>query len=455
MLVRRLCIALLLVLAALTARADQAEWVSKPIAEAAEKALEMGVEIRHFCPLCGDEAYRREVVADKFTQEVDAPDRFSLFVNGNPVDLAYVYFEKDGKWSNLGMAVGATVDSVPEVLPAELQQTLADFDRVLYRGTIGENLVIFAELSKFDREINGSYYYSHVGQRLNLRGTFDSLGEFTIDETGENDEKTGTFVGKLTEKGAKAEGTWSNADGSKKLPFTLSRIAFHGEDNGAIIVAMQATETHLDFPVLLPSFGPAYNAVNEKVQAILREAFNTHAIAFTTSTAEFAAENETLVSDGEPSQSIYLGDHQVFLANSAAVSILFRVSLYQGGAHDITTSQPINLRLSKAGDTYKAEPIALGELLAPGPDALAKLSARLIQGLKEKNASQVADGTITAFKAEDLAAFTLSPRGIIVYFDPYSVGAYAEGAFDIAVPFADLPDVFNTAAVQALIAPAK
>lgn len=455
MFARRFWIALVLAFAALTAHADQAEWVSKPIAEAAERALDLGVEIRHFCPLCGDKAYRREVVVDKFTSEVDAPDKFSLYVNGNPVDLAYVYFEKDGKWSNLAMAVGATVDSVPDVLPAELQETMADFDRVLFQGTIGEKLVIFAELSKFDHEMNGSYYYSHVGQRLNLRGTFDSLGAFTLDETGENDEKTGTFAGKLTEKGAKAEGTWSNADGSKKLPFTLSRIALHGEDNGAIIIGTEASETHIDFPLLLPGFGPAYGAVNTRVQGILRDTFNTHAIEFITNATEFAAENQAALSDGEPSQSIYVGDHQVFLANSAAVSILFHVSLYQGGAHDITMSKPINLRLSKAGDGYKAEPIALGELLAPGPDALAKLSARLIQALKEKNASQVVDGTTTAFKTEDLSAFTMSPRGITVYFDPYSVASYAEGAFEVAVPFADLPDVFNTAAVQALVAPAK
>ena len=57
--------------------------------------------------------------------------------------------------------------------------------------------------------------------------------------------------------------------------------------------------------------------------------------------------------------------------------------------------------------------------------------------------------------ADDMDTFTLSPKGIKVYFDPYAVGAYAEGPYEVFVPFSALPDVFAMDALKDVTDAAK
>lgn len=440
----------ILALSGAAARADQALWNTEDITNKADKLLEYGLEIRFYCAPCGDKAYRREVIADKETAAVDTPGHFELRINGNGVDLAYVYLEKDGKWVNVGKEVGAEVDSVPEVLPDTVPAGLDDFDRVKYVGTLDGRLSITLELSKYEQGLNGTYYYSHIGQALTITGTIDGVGTFNLDETDNDGNKTGTFIGKLTEQGGRAEGTWATPDGSKSMPFSVKRVALHGEENGGIAVGSQGAETHLDFPVFLPGGSPAYAALNTEIQRTLRSRAMEYTQQFVESAAELGLEVAPQFA-GEYAQTIAVGDHQIRLLNDNLVSLLFLVTLYQGGAHGITTSLPLNLRILKAGEAQKVAPIALSELLAPGDAAWAALSDYVIAALKKKNASLVVEGQIKALKPEELANFTLSPRGITVYFDPYAVASYAEGAFDVFVPFDELASAFNTEAIKALV----
>lgn len=436
------------------AAADQAEWVAKDIATKAAALLDEGAELRHFCPPCGDKAYRKEVAAYTEVQETDSAGQFTVLVNSAPIDLAYVYVEKDGKWSNLGKLVGAKVDSVPEVLPADLPVAMADFDRVKYIGTIDGRLLVSLELSKMGNDVNGTYCYSDVGTMLILTGEADALGAFTLTETDSEANKTGAFTGKLSEGGAKAEGTWSNPDGSKKLPFALKRVALYGDENGSIVAGSQGTETHLDFPVFLAGFGPAYTAVNEGIQNAIRPRFAEYAAQFAATAAELGLDAPHGMDDeGGLGQTISIGDHMILLANEQVVSVLFNVSLFQGGAHGMTLSLPVNLRISKKGEAYQVKPITLSEILKPGPESLTALSDFLLAELKKKNASAVVNGETKAFKMEDLSAFTLSPKGVTFYFDPYAVASYAEGAFQVLVPLADLPAAFAAEALAGVAPP--
>ena len=76
------------------ARADQAEWVAKDIADKAVALLDAGgVELRHFCALCNDKAYRREIVDYTETQETDTAGQFTVLVNSAPIDLAYKFVD--------------------------------------------------------------------------------------------------------------------------------------------------------------------------------------------------------------------------------------------------------------------------------------------------------------------------------------------------------------------------
>lgn len=446
----RLAFPALLCLFSAFAAADQAEWIEPPIADKALKLVEQATEIRHYCPLCDDKVYRPESVAFSEIAETETPGRVQILVNGMPIDLAYVYIEHEGKWSNLGKLAGAAVDSVPEVLPADLPAALPDFDRTKYTGTLEGGLHITMELSKFTADMSGTYYYSHVGQPLFLTGQCDPLGTFTLDENDADGKRTGTFSGKVLDNGARVEGSWLSGDGTKKLSFAARRIALHGDESGSAIAGSQSAETHLDYPVFLSAFGPAYAAVNEAVQAVLRPRFSEYAGQFVSTAAELGLDRATITGDGF-GQSIHIGDSRILLANDQVVSLLFTVYLYQGGAHGMTMSLPLNLRISKAGDGYKAVPMTLASLLKPGAEAPAALSALLIEELKKQNASNVADGAIKAFKPEEMSAFTLSAKGATFYFDPYAVASYAEGGFRVFVPFAGNEAVFDPAVQKDLV----
>ncbi len=430
--------------------ADQAQWVDKPIAEKAKGLIDAALEVRHFCSLCEDKAYRREQVGYTEIVETETAGKFEVLVNSAPIDLAYVYVESDGKWANLGKLSGATVDSVPEILPADLPAGLPDFDRLNYVGLLDGKLMITVELSKYSEDMNGSYYYSHVGTPLYLSGKTDALGTFTLDETDAEGTRTGTFSGKLVEGGAKAEGSWLSGDGAKKLDFKLTRIALHGDESGSLIAGSQGSEVHLDFPVFLPGYGPGYNAVNETVQQVIRKEYAIYATQFATTAAELGLDEPRMMDEGL-GQTISIGDARILLATESIVSLYFYVTLYQGGAHGITNSLPLNLRVKKDGEAWKTSPITLKELLKPGADAEAALSKLLIEELKKKNASSVVDGQITAFKPEEMAAFTLSPKGLTFYFDPYAVASYAEGSFQVLVPFEGNEALFNAESLSGIV----
>lgn len=455
---RPLFIAALLFTTAAT-HADQAEWMTKDIAEKVDKLVDYGMELRHFCPPCGDKAYRHEVVAMKDVQEMDTAGQFSVVINDLPIDLAYTYIEKDGKWSNLGKLAGAKVDSVPDTLPADIGPGLPDFDRMAYVGLIDNKLAVTMQISKNGNELTGTYWYSHVGAPLNLSGETDQLGAFTLNETNDEAKKTGVFSGKLTENAAKMEGTWLSEDGAKKLSFALRRVALYGEENGTLTAGTQGSETHMDFPVFLAAYGPAYAAVNEAIQTAVRARYTEYAAQFASTAAELGLDDATHFGD-DLGQTISVGDHEILLANENVVSVLFTISLYQGGAHGMTMSFPLNLRVSKSGEAYKTKPIALTELLKPGADALKALNTFLLAELKKKEASLVVNGEIKDFKLEDVDNFTLAPKGITVYFDPYAVASYADGPYQVFVPFSEanifsadaLKDIVETAPVAA---PAK
>jgi len=103
--------------------ADQAAWVSR--AEAARALQELaGAEwIRHYCAPCGDKTVRSEAVQSIGLFKVEGENYWEIRVNGKGVDLAYVYFERKGKWRNAAMAAKKKVQDVPKELSDSLLAT--------------------------------------------------------------------------------------------------------------------------------------------------------------------------------------------------------------------------------------------------------------------------------------------------------------------------------------------
>jgi hypothetical protein len=97
------------------ARADQCAWNSKAEADAALRYLQPGVEYLSFCEPCGDSQATKGVV-EHATVGVPAGGEqyFEVSINGEPVDLAYIFVKKDasGQFFNLGKLVGCGATGV-------------------------------------------------------------------------------------------------------------------------------------------------------------------------------------------------------------------------------------------------------------------------------------------------------------------------------------------------------
>ncbi len=112
--------------------ADIAAWVSKADAEKSAAFLKDKKEIRNFCAPCDDKTAPTETVKDVKAAPVKGEtDYWEVSVNGESKDLAYIYYKtEDGKWRNVAVAVGFTIEGV------DLKEEVPEFipDDVLKKG---------------------------------------------------------------------------------------------------------------------------------------------------------------------------------------------------------------------------------------------------------------------------------------------------------------------------------
>lgn len=115
---KKLAVVLVLsLMLSLTAFADQAAYVTKSQAEKAAAFLKSQKQIRHYCAPCDDKGDKIEDVKEVSAAPAGYQDFWEVKVNGDGIDLAYVYFQtKDGKWKNLAKELDIKVDDVPKFL---------------------------------------------------------------------------------------------------------------------------------------------------------------------------------------------------------------------------------------------------------------------------------------------------------------------------------------------------
>ncbi len=96
--------------------ADQAAWIEKSDADKANQTINPGIVLRKFCAPCGDSAWTA-ITVKKVEVKHKGGSNYQVEINGQGIDLAYVYIEKNNRWVNLAIHLGLTVSDVPEFLP--------------------------------------------------------------------------------------------------------------------------------------------------------------------------------------------------------------------------------------------------------------------------------------------------------------------------------------------------
>lgn len=120
-----------LILAATTclawpAWADQCAWVGKEEVTVAFDLIKRGMIVLPYCEPCGDK--RPDPPVHVLTTEIRQQDKhlYSLVINGQEVDLAYLYLQlSDGSYFNVAKLVGCPVEGVTTAFPADWYQQAA------------------------------------------------------------------------------------------------------------------------------------------------------------------------------------------------------------------------------------------------------------------------------------------------------------------------------------------
>ncbi|MCC6694531.1 MAG: DUF3298 and DUF4163 domain-containing protein, partial [Candidatus Hydrogenedentes bacterium] len=182
-----------------------------------------------------------------------------------------------------------------------------------------------------------------------------------------------------------------------------------------------------------PVFGWGGGAKEEALNRMVKEWVDRRISGF------LKEAEEMVVPDFQAEFSIDIGAEVPHFASGGVTSILFYTYTYAGGAHGMTTYDCLNVDLS--GEAPRS--LGLEDLLVSPEIGLAKLSELCLADLKKQEASWVVDGTLASLGKDELAVITISPRGLTFYFEPYAVGSYAEGPYEVTLGFDVVSDVLK------------
>ncbi|HJS24083.1 MAG TPA: DUF3298 domain-containing protein [Pyrinomonadaceae bacterium] len=318
-----------------------------------------------------------------------------------------------------------------------------------FKGSIGSSLDLQMKLVRTGDQLAGSYFYQKIGTRINLRGNVDKDGNLTLEEFDQAGKQTGLFKGLWTVNDGliNLAGNWSKPPGEKgsekKIAFSVHEepIAFTGDVE---IVSKQNKESNkklmyeiaAQYPQLTGGNNPNFEKFNQAARA-----------SVTRKVAGFKKDMQPEAEEEEPRPEGSMGSdlsvtYEVLLAQDDLVSVKFDVSSYfQGAAHPNSYSDVLNY------DLKNGKQLKLSDLFKPGAKFLQTIATYCIADLKKQAqakgllAEEIEKGA--AAKSDNYDSWTITRRGLGIYFDAYQVGPYAAGPQFVLVPYSTLKDLIN------------
>lgn len=290
--------------------------------------------------------------------------------------------------------------------------------RYYYIGAI-QKTPVQIELNFEGKTITG-HYYNKSGELITLKGLRKPDNQVFIREILKNNVSGGSFKGTVTPNLRSWSGYWISNDNKQKAPFKMdavSRYLFEKRKQEGIQITAA-------YPQFLGS-SPATLGLNKLVKT------------------EF---DKQILSLNKEAKMVdvpdYFKDHSwelyynTDIAYAAEDLISLESSSYQftGGAHGMTYYTAANYQLQSGKYTL----IRLEDLFAPKSGYIAALSQLILDDLRNKGAMWVTTGKVTRLEAPDLDNFTITPRGLTFFFDPYEMGPYAQGGINATIPYSSL-----------------
>jgi hypothetical protein len=311
-------------------------------------------------------------------------------------------------------------------------------DTYFYTGTIGRNLTVQLSLCVISESIagrsfppetglpiRGFHFYESVGTPLDLRGTLRA-GQLEMTES-QGSKITGRFSGRFDHARLRQYLKWHSPDGARELDAQLMLIGRSSRiqrEEGSIWI-------HREWPTLL-----CKSHLSNSLDTLLR-----HDSA---SSADAAFRDGLLAAREQHSDSHAMSwtDHsQTTLLYFSQSLISFQTirMTYTGGAHSncdyggrcfvIRNGKPRELRLS---DLYR-----------PGSNYVERLCKLCEPELRRRGASSLTMEGARNLNRDDLKEFQIKPSGLTMIFNPYTVGCFAEGGYDVEIPWSKLSDLLG------------
>jgi|GEM_PF-3749916 len=120
------------------------------------------------------------------------------------------------------------------------------------------------------------------------------------------------------------------------------------------------------------------------------------------------------------------------------LSYFVRVATYAGGAHPNSWSEPSNLFHSEEVGWQEVDDLCEAASQLGWRCDEESVRARVIAELLEQDAAWVVDGEVGEETEWLLDSFVLTPAGVRVLFDPYDVGPYVQGGFEVDLAYPEL-----------------
>lgn len=313
------------------------------------------------------------------------------------------------------------------------------YDRIYFTGALGTtpiqlNLRLAPE-ANHEREVTGHYFSTPGAAPVNLKGTLHG-DKLTLTESTKAKAPATTIHGQFSLSATELTLLRTSLDQTQKQKIRLQRVTRQIKKASRI--------REIPFTSVNPFLIEA-TPLNKAVNTDLQRATDSHRADFAKLLAEI------LKGDSGKNLTWYGTWHaQLTHYSPELVSILVYHDTWVGGFHNND---------GRLGMTYlqrngRIRQLELANLFNPKAPWLKHISDYCARDLKHQDADHFQQGGRTSLEASELQKFTLAPDGLTIYFDPYEIGSYSEGAFAVTIPWKELrPLLADSAPLKALAAP--
>jgi hypothetical protein len=192
----------------------------------------------------------------------------------------------------------------------------------------------------------------------------------------------------------------------------------------------------VNYPWVNEALFPDYAAFNQEIQQVATDSITQ----FLLDVQQF--QGVTPLSTG----SLMELNYEVTYNEGQILSIVFTYDYYiQGAAHNF------NITVTKTYLASNGQFLQLSELFNEGSPYLDTISANCITDLTQRNMLEWPGGASPT--AENYQRWNITPDGLMITFDEYSIGPYAMGIQRVTVPYAALQDIIDpNGALKAFLA---